>query len=270
MGGEIAIRSIRVGRRDTNLIPVDKITVDPSFNVRTEYGDIEGLAADIAENGLHQPLKVWVSSGSVILVDGHRRLRAIQYAREHLKAPIDAVYCLTENTGSNEETRLLEMFSTGTHTKPLTPMEQAKVFKRLIDLNWSVPKIAKQTGFGEPKVRSLLDLNGASSELRQAVVEEKISPSAAASLAKCSPEEQQRVLSGAKGSKVRVADVQRARTGKVYTMSTVKLQQYLDRTKEAVRKRKAEKRPVDFVLGMQAGLAVAMGKRKFSLQAKPS
>jgi ParB-like chromosome segregation protein Spo0J len=266
--GEKAIREIRVGRRDMNLIPVHRITVDKTFNVRDDYGDIEGLAKDIAQNGLHFPLKVRLDEDKVVLVDGHRRLRAIHYAQKHLKAPLESVYCLTENKGSNEDTRILEMFSTGSHTKPLTPLEQARALKRLIDLNWSVSRIAGQTGFGEPKVRQLLDLNGASAELRQAVSEEKISTSAAVVLAKAPAAEQKRVLAASKGEKVKVSDVHRQTIGKSYTVSTTRLMNLINNTKEVVKKRRAAGRPTDFAQGVRYGLMVAVGKKKFTLTDK--
>lgn len=264
----MSIRNIRVGRRDSDLIPVDKITVDKSFNVREDLGDIEGLARDIAQNGLHHPLKVRVEkdSNQVVLIDGHRRLQAIKYARKHLNAPLDAVYCLSENKGGNEETRILEMFSTGTHTKPLTPLEQARVFKRLVDLNWSVARIAEQTGFGEPKVRSLLDLNSATPELRQAVVQSQISPSAASVLAKQDADKQQKALKKASGKKVRVSDVQKLTVGKVYTLSTKKVSDHLNETKETLKQLESEGETSEWLKGVEYGLMVALGKKSFSLK----
>jgi|ERR1017187_2189106 ParB-like chromosome segregation protein Spo0J len=56
-----------------DIIDTDKIVV--VSNPRNDYGDIEGLAADIAARGLLEPLIV---NEKHELVDGHRRLLALK------------------------------------------------------------------------------------------------------------------------------------------------------------------------------------------------
>ena len=54
-------------------ISIDRITV--VSNPRNDYGDIDGLAPDIAERGLLDPL---ILNEQHELVDGHRRLTALK------------------------------------------------------------------------------------------------------------------------------------------------------------------------------------------------
>jgi hypothetical protein len=100
------------------LVPYDKI-VDNPRNVREDYGDISDLANDINQNGLKLPLIIQRNQRNdeaAVLVDGHRRIRAIKYAVEKLGSPIKQVECKFEAEGTNEGDRLISMFSTGMNT----------------------------------------------------------------------------------------------------------------------------------------------------------
>ena len=205
------IRDLAVERKDMLFFTYDKIEIDPTFNVRVDYGNIPELAADIAQNGLNQPLIVRFVDGRIILVDGHRRHRAIGYAINTLHAPIESIKCILENKGSNEETRLIAMFSTGANVKPLTTTEQAAVVKRLIDLGSDVKKIAIKFGRPVSFVNDLLNLNGASTEIRQAVEKKQITKTAAKKLIKASGVDCTRLLG--KGVKVKVSDVEKVTKG---------------------------------------------------------
>ena len=59
-------------------IPLKDIVESP-YQVRVDYGDIEGLAKDITEKGLLQPILVRpVDGGKFEIVHGHRRYKAIE------------------------------------------------------------------------------------------------------------------------------------------------------------------------------------------------
>lgn len=64
---------------ETLKLPFDSISLDPGVftNVREQTGDIEGLAKDIAENGLLSPLTVWKVDGRYHLIAGFRRHAAL-------------------------------------------------------------------------------------------------------------------------------------------------------------------------------------------------
>lgn len=70
--------------KKTDILSVDPriIDVEDGFNVRQDMGDIEGLAHSIGQFGLQVPLKVVKVRGEerYRLIDGHRRLKAINLA----------------------------------------------------------------------------------------------------------------------------------------------------------------------------------------------
>jgi hypothetical protein len=62
-------------QEQTKIEPIETDTTVVVSNPRTDYGDIEGLAADISARGLLEPLIV---NEKRELVDGHRRLLALK------------------------------------------------------------------------------------------------------------------------------------------------------------------------------------------------
>jgi len=52
--------------------------VDSPYQVRVDYGDIKGLAQDIREKGLLQPILVRPKNGKFEIVHGHRRHKAVE------------------------------------------------------------------------------------------------------------------------------------------------------------------------------------------------
>lgn len=62
------------------------ISVKPNFNSRRDFGDIEELAKQIANEGVINPIHVQEipeQNGKYFLVDGERRYRAVMYNIEH-------------------------------------------------------------------------------------------------------------------------------------------------------------------------------------------
>jgi ParB family chromosome partitioning protein len=58
-------------------VPIESI-IDSPFQVRVDYGDIEGLARDISQKGLLQPILLRPRGGKFEIVHGHRRLKAVR------------------------------------------------------------------------------------------------------------------------------------------------------------------------------------------------
>jgi ParB/RepB/Spo0J family partition protein len=121
------------------------IEVDESENVREDYGDIEGLAMSIANNGLIEPIQGYRVRGTdkFKLVDGFRRMRAINLAIE--KGYVIPYVKLMLITGNNED-RLFAMVITGTDKKPLTALEEGDTYKRLVLLSYNAKEIAHRVG----------------------------------------------------------------------------------------------------------------------------
>ena len=221
---KFTLKDLTASKDSYYYIPLEAIKVEPGFNVRTDFGDIPGLAADIASNGLTQPLIVRLTSDktSVILDDGERRYRAIHYINDNNLLPdggIHDVKCILENKGTNEEARILKMFSTGANSKPLTEIEQAECVYRLSQTyHMSTKEIGKRIGRPTTYVTHLLELHSAPYPIREAVMAKKISHTAAVALSKASVASQTKVLK--QKTKIKVKDVQHATRGTPFMISS--------------------------------------------------
>lgn len=237
---ETGIHGIAEKRTNLYHVNIENIVIDENFNVREDYGDMDELSLNISQNGQKLPGIVRLSDcgKKVILVDGHRRFKAIQLANKQHGAEIKTFKCTMEGRGSNEESRIVDMLTTSLG-KPLSPLEQAKAIKRLVDFNWTISDIAKSMGKSVPAVNKLLDLNSASRELRSAVQKKEISTTAASELARQSAAVQKKVLSKSKKKtnetekekgkkkKLTVSDIHKETKGKLYMVSTKKIQETL-------------------------------------------
>lgn len=184
--------TLKTKRKDRVLMSVDPrnlITKD-GFNVRQDYGNLDELMTSIIESGLQVPLKAReLKDGSERweVVDGHRRLKAIQLAIE-LGHEIDYVDVLAFK--GNEEDRVMSMLITGTGQKPLNEMEQANAVQRLIDFGYRVDDIAKKMGRSLPHVYYLVKLSGLPPKIKDRVQGGYISGLATTSITEKYPEDE--------------------------------------------------------------------------------
>jgi ParB/RepB/Spo0J family partition protein len=218
-------------------VPIEKIKIDPDFNVRTDFGDIPALARDISTNGLTHALTVRLSEDkkSVLIVDGERRFRAINMINDEKMAEkrIFDIKCWFEEKGSNETSRIIRMFSTGANSKALTEIEQAKVVFRLLTVhNMKIKAIADSIGRPQIYVNHLLDLNSAPTNIKEAVEGKKISPTAAIKLSKAPKEKRDEILKRA--GKVRLKDVQKATDGHTSEIPATVIKGYIKRVEKLI------------------------------------
>lgn len=131
------------------------------FNVRFDYGDLEQLARSIADNGIERPLNVIRADADeqFYVIDGHRRTKALELAQE--KGWIDPrtfpvpIMIAERGTSDLEQVAMIARANDG---KPLTPVEEATLYKRLVDAEVSIADICRQVGHSEMYVRQHLDL----------------------------------------------------------------------------------------------------------------
>jgi ParB/RepB/Spo0J family partition protein len=150
-----------------NISPYN-IVVEDDFNVRKDMGDLEGLMNSILANGQLEPIMVHKVAGEekYVLTDGHRRFAAIKLALEKGN-PIPYVKAI-KVSGTTED-RLFAMVITGTDKKPLTVLEEAEAYKRLVNLSYEVKDIATRIGKSLPHVYNALKLADAPKKLKKAI-----------------------------------------------------------------------------------------------------
>lgn len=148
-------------RKEFYQIDPRKLQIKPDWNSRdftdpTNLAHIEDLAKSIAENGVREPLKVYLEGDVPYVTNGECRLRAVMMLIER-GTDIKAVPVLAEDKLANEADRLFTQFISNSG-KPFGPIENAKLFKRLLDMGWQQNDVAKRTGFSGGRVSQLLQL----------------------------------------------------------------------------------------------------------------
>lgn len=158
----------KVVRRDMYFVPVSSIEIEEGFNARQDYGDIESLAESIKQNGVKVPLRGYKKRGSEIyvLTDGHRRYKATQLAIKK-GAEIKSLPFITEPFQS-EDRRTLDLLICN-DGKPLTMLEEADVYRRMIAYGWTEKQLAKETGKSTTAVNNCLLLLKASPALKEKI-----------------------------------------------------------------------------------------------------
>lgn len=158
-------KALSVGRSDLYRLRPSDIHVKEGFNSRVKDFDPEdaddiALAHSIAQVGVKQPVTVFNENGTVYLSDGHRRLAATLYALENIEGtPSDLLIpAQTEPAIASEADRIFSQIVRNSG-KPFTPLEQALVYKKLLDHNWTVEDIASKAGFSTQRIRDLLELD---------------------------------------------------------------------------------------------------------------
>jgi ParB/RepB/Spo0J family partition protein len=157
----MAIKDVAAGRSDLYKVDPAMIQIKDDWNSRdasdpANEEHIQGLMASIREIGVKKPLVCYMEKDIIYVTDGHCRLTAVQRL---IKAGVEikTVPVMVEDRLSNEADRI---FSQIVHNqgKPLTGIEQAKVFKRLLDLGWLQKDIASKSGMSGGRVSQLLEL----------------------------------------------------------------------------------------------------------------
>lgn len=168
------------------------LEVEKGFNVRFDYGDIDGLSASILENGVKVPLRVKLKDKKTnirTIIDGHRRFKAIQKLVTDGYTDFLVPIMVEPATSSNEEERTLSMITLN-EGKPLTMLEEAEVYRRLNNFKWSPTDISKRVGKSVTHINNCLLLVTASKKLKDQIIAGKISASAVVESLKKSDDQQ--------------------------------------------------------------------------------
>ncbi len=166
---------------ETKIPKVDprQILVNESNNYRQEYGDISTLAKNISANGLLMPLRVRkTADGTLELVSGYRRMRAIMSIIAKNNEAFPFVSAIVEGKGISDEEILLHNLATNEGLRP-TPLEECEAYTRLKNWGMNNKTIAQRVGRSTTHVSNVLKLQNASSELKAAVASKAIGSVAA-------------------------------------------------------------------------------------------
>lgn len=178
----MAIKDISKGRTDVYKLAPSDLHIKPDWNTRDittpeNVEHIEQLAKSIAEIGVREPLKVVWEDNKAYITNGHCRYHAIKLAIKN-GAEIVSVPVLVEDRHANEADRIFTQIASNSG-KPFTQLEQAKVFKKLLDLGWKQTDIASKAGVSNGRVSQILELLTLPEGVKKMVADGSVSPSMA-------------------------------------------------------------------------------------------
>lgn len=176
----MALKDFAKGRTDVYKMDPKDLRVKDGWNSRdmtdpANIAHIEDLAKSIAENGVREPLKVSVEDNVPYITNGECRYRAVMLCLER-GIDIQTVPVMGEDRFANEADRLFTQFISNSG-KQFGPIENARLFKRLLDMGWQQNDIAKKTGFSGGRVSQLLELLRLPVVLQKFITEGKASAS---------------------------------------------------------------------------------------------
>lgn len=148
------------------LIPVDAI--DPAPNVRSDIGDIDGLAATIAEHGILQPIRVRpAGAGRFHVLLGQRRVAAARAVGEAL------VPAVVDNGEPDPDRDRIAQLIENVARQDLKPMDLARALRAALDAEPSLTQkaLAERLGFTGAWLTNILVLLKAPPEV-QALAEQ--------------------------------------------------------------------------------------------------
>ena len=232
MSKTTGIAQFSQGKSEVFKVDPKLLIINEGWNTRDESEElnahIDQLAQSIAEIGVRKPIEVKLEDGKLVVKDGHCRTRATMRAIEVYKADIKTVPVISVDRYANDADLILNQIISNSG-KPLTAMEQAKVFKKLLDMGWNQSDIAKKIGMSNGRVSQILDLLTMPAQVQMMVANGNISPSlaqqtvkAAETPAKAAETLQAAVDAAAKnGKKVKPTDIAEANGKHNFTLKQV-------------------------------------------------
>jgi len=129
------------------LVPFSQLTVLENFNDREDYGtgsDMSELAESIYSQGIKVPIKGYKDGDKYVVIQGHRRYRAMEMIKKKYNKNIIAPL-ITYPIGTTKKDMLLDTLLTNSG-KDLTPLEKASTVSKLIEQKTSVKEVAQALG----------------------------------------------------------------------------------------------------------------------------
>jgi len=156
------IAAIAEGRTDLFRMDPAKIVVREGWNSRDfdhpdNQAHVDALAASIREVGVKEPLAGYLEGDTFVLTNGESRWRAVQKLIAE-GVEIKTIPVMPEPRHASEADHLASQFIRNSG-RPFTPMENAKLFTKLLALGWTEKDISEKTGVTTERVQQVSKLN---------------------------------------------------------------------------------------------------------------
>lgn len=191
MAKTTGLAGLSEGRSDLFKIDPRKIQIKAGWNGRDmsspeNQEHVDQLAKSIAEVGVKEPITVYYEDGTAYVSDGHCRLLGAMRAIELYKAEVKTILAKADDRAANDSDRIFGQILRNSG-KPFTQLEQANVFKRLIDLGWNQQDIARKAGLSNGRISQILDLLTLTEAVKNMVIAGQVSPTMAIQTVKAAP-----------------------------------------------------------------------------------
>jgi len=168
-------------------IPVEKILPNPAQpRLSYEEDSLTELADSIREHGVLQPILVRPVGSKYELIAGERRWRASRQAQRETIPAIVAEF--------DDQTALEVSIIENLQREDVSPLEEAAMFRKMMDLGYSVRQLAQKIGKDKGYVENRMRLADAPPEIRELVSVRKDTISHAYELMKITDERTRRRL----------------------------------------------------------------------------
>lgn len=167
------------------LIPV--ASIDPAPNVRSQVGDVDGLAATITEHGILQPVRVRpVAGGRFQLVVGQRRVAAAAIAGEAL------VPAVVDNSEPDPDRDRIAQLIENVARQDLNPMDLARALRAALDADPTLTQkaLAHRLGFTGAWLTNIIVLLKAPPEVQALAEQGRVTAQAVRRVSTLPPERQ--------------------------------------------------------------------------------
>lgn len=152
-----------------SIIPIAKILPNPQ-QPRQYFNNIELeiMADSIRQHGLINPISVEQTEGELyILIDGERRLRAARMAGlKEIEASVRP-----PSNGTGQQDNLVLALVANLQRVDLNPIEEARAYKKMVDMGEKVIKIAHLTGTCQTTIMGRLYLLELEEEIQDLIAE---------------------------------------------------------------------------------------------------
>lgn len=218
MAKTTGIAQFSKGRSDVHRVDPRELFIKAGWNMRDEGPDLDAhidmLAQSIASEGVREPISVKLEDGKLWVTNGHCRTRATMRAIEHYKAEIVSVPVISEDRHANEADLLFSQILRNSG-KPLTAMEQARVFKKLLNMGWQQTDLAKKSGLSAGRVSQVLDLLTMPAPVQAMVAQGAVSASLAQQTVKAAASPQAAVTTLTEAVQTAIAEDRRVKPADV-------------------------------------------------------
>lgn len=167
--------------KKTHMVPLPSIYIEEGFNVREiDWEHVNEFKEAFIAGEYIPPLFVEVTESGVKVIDGHHRyLGAVEATKAgHEIARIEC----KDFTGS--EADKIAFMITSSQGKPLSPIERAVAYHRLINQGFSIDEIAKKVKRSPSDVRHHIQLAECEPQIKEMVKAHELSSSDAIALQK--------------------------------------------------------------------------------------